>query len=227
MTENSCGRGTREIPVFGTVPGVFLRIPHPKPLARSSGRRPGFALRSALLALGLLLGHLPRLLFFFEQEGFGVAVRRLLHRCRSQLDESSRRSIELGASLPETAGQQVGDLLNGGLISEAAGAATAGVTAGTGAMGSITGARIPEVTAGAGAMSSRAGVGAVSVTASTGAMGSITGARIAEVTPGAGAACSFTRTGAVMRRSTACCPIHMLTVSPHSCPEMEMFSKCS
>ena len=41
--ENSCGRGTREVPVFGTVPGVFLRIPHPKPLARSSGRRPGFS----------------------------------------------------------------------------------------------------------------------------------------------------------------------------------------
>ena len=42
-SENSCGRGTREVPVFGTVPGVFLRIPHPKPLARSSGRRPGFS----------------------------------------------------------------------------------------------------------------------------------------------------------------------------------------
>ena len=123
-SENSYGRGNREVPVFGTVPGVFLRIPHTKPLARSSGRRPGFPrrhtpncraalrpiwshilmLRSALLALGLLLGHLPRLLLFFEQEGFGAAVRRLLQRCHSQLDESSRRSIELGVSLPETAG---------------------------------------------------------------------------------------------------------------------------
>ena len=53
-----------------------------------TARRPSGqpALRSALLALGLLLGHLPRLLLFFEQEGFGVAVRRLLQRCHSQLD---------------------------------------------------------------------------------------------------------------------------------------------
>ena len=42
-SENSYGRGNREVPVFGTVPGVFLRIPHAKPLARLSGRRPGFS----------------------------------------------------------------------------------------------------------------------------------------------------------------------------------------
>ena len=30
------------VPVIGTVPGVFMRIPHPKPLARFLGRRPGF-----------------------------------------------------------------------------------------------------------------------------------------------------------------------------------------
>ena len=42
-SENRCGRGTRDVPFFGTVPGVFLRIPHPEPLARSSGRRPGFS----------------------------------------------------------------------------------------------------------------------------------------------------------------------------------------
>ena len=28
------------VPVIGTVPGVFMRIPHPKPLARFLGRRP-------------------------------------------------------------------------------------------------------------------------------------------------------------------------------------------
>ena len=34
---------SREVPVLGSVPGVSMRIPHPKPLARSSGRRPGFS----------------------------------------------------------------------------------------------------------------------------------------------------------------------------------------
>ena len=34
---------SRDVPVLGSVPGVFMRIPHPKPLARSSGRRPGFS----------------------------------------------------------------------------------------------------------------------------------------------------------------------------------------
>ena len=31
------------VPVVGTVPGVFMRIPHPKPLARFLGRRRGFS----------------------------------------------------------------------------------------------------------------------------------------------------------------------------------------
>ena len=38
VTENSCGRGTREVPVFGTVPGVFLRITPPN---RLLGHRDG------------------------------------------------------------------------------------------------------------------------------------------------------------------------------------------
>ena len=32
------------VPVIGTVPGVFMRIPHPKPLARFLGRRPSLHL---------------------------------------------------------------------------------------------------------------------------------------------------------------------------------------
>ena len=34
---------SRDVPVLGSVPGVSKRIPHTKPLARSSGRRPGFS----------------------------------------------------------------------------------------------------------------------------------------------------------------------------------------
>ena len=64
------------------------------------------AFRSALFALGLFLGHLSCPLLF-KQEGFGVEVRHLFvmirHHCRSQFHASSRRGIELGVLLPETA----------------------------------------------------------------------------------------------------------------------------
>ena len=45
VTGGSGDRKAAKYRVFGTVPGVFLRIPYPKPLARSSGRRPGFPCR--------------------------------------------------------------------------------------------------------------------------------------------------------------------------------------
>ena len=74
--------------VIGTAPGVSMQT-HPK---LPSGPQASLVAyphaRSALLALGLLLGHLV---------------------------ESSPCSIELGVTPPETAGQQVGDLLIGGL----------------------------------------------------------------------------------------------------------------
>ena len=99
------GRGNREVPVFGMVPGVFLRIPHPK---LPSGPQANLVAHphAPLSASCAWPSSWPSaaLLLFFEQEGFGAAARRLLQRCHSQLDESSRRSIELGVSLPETAG---------------------------------------------------------------------------------------------------------------------------
>ena len=66
-------------------------------------------------------------------------------------------------------------------------------------MGSITEARIPEVTASAGAKCSFTGTGAVLVTANTGAIGSITGARIPEVTARAGDTPSRSGEGAVSK----------------------------
>ena len=108
-SENSNGCGNREETVFGTVPGVFLRIPTPNRLLghrdgarsfhadtpqtaeRPSGQtgRTSSMLRSALLALGLLLGHLPRLLLFFEQE---ASARRFAASSNGAIPSSMSRA---------------------------------------------------------------------------------------------------------------------------------------
>ena len=113
--------------------------------------------------------------FFFARPTLSVTGNSGVATAQSGPTPSQNPSIELGVSLPETMGS---DATARPLSTGFWDGAPCRVTAGTGAIGSITGARLPQVTASAGVKCSLTGTGAVSVTAGTGAIGSITGARL-------------------------------------------------
>ena len=181
-----------------------MRIPHPKPLLPFPARATGglliasfsaFGLPEHLAALPLAFSWPVQLAAPLRSGGSGPQGSQglppspsspqggLLHWPALQPQTASERSADEDAAgqvdtyLVTGAGARIAEVTPGaGATFSRAGVSAESVTAGTGAIDSITGALIFEVTAGAGAMFSRAGAGAVSVTAGTGAAYSISGA---------------------------------------------------